>query len=204
MVVFVAACSSPPTADVRAADRPSADGAASARGPHTEQAEASPDQVVDATMPSDLIPPPEGDRVNLGGVLGAERLDADGLRKVFVRRAAQGPLTELVVAEWDGAAWTESVRIAGPPAPDRPAISPDGETIAFVSGVTGVASVWVTPFEGGVDPTQLTNVGLHLVKRDPAHPPAGFVPPPIDGSLTFDGDELSWTTPDGVVRVAWR
>jgi hypothetical protein len=80
--------------------------------------------------------------------------------------------------------------------PDRPAVAPDG-TVAFVSGVTGLAAVWVVA--PGAAPMQLTNVGLERSKRAPGHPPPGFVPPPIDDSLSFsaDGGTLTWNGPDG-------
>lgn len=89
--------------------------------------------------------------------------------------------------------------------PDRVALSPDGGHVAYVSGVTGLASVWVVEARAGAAPRQLTNVGLEALPREPGRPPAGWVPPPHeDGSLRFDGPELTWTAPDGPHRVAWR
>jgi hypothetical protein len=139
------------------------------------------------------------------GLIGIERFDASGARKVFARRLPGASFSELVVAEASGATFVEEVRIGGTANPDRPAISPDGQTIAFVTGVSGVASVWIMPFAGGENPTQLTNVGVEVGKRAPGAPPAGFVPPPVaaDG-LEFAGDWLGWEGPDGPVTVRWR
>lgn len=69
---------------------------------------------------------------------------------------------------------------------DRPAFSPDGGQLAFVSGRTGLASVWVLDLESGAS-RQLTNVGLaHQPK-----PPVGFVPPPRT-TLSWSAEGLSW------------
>lgn len=94
---------------------------------------------------------------------------------------------------------------------DRPALSPDGEQVAFVSGRSGIASLWLVPFDGG-EPIQLTNRGLTSPAVSPAHldgpvhppgqPPAGFVPPPHSGPPRFDGDRLVWDAPDGPQEVA--
>lgn len=154
--------------------------------------------------PTDGEIPVDSDRVDAAGLIGIEKFDGDGDRKVFTRRVGHEFTTELVVAESVDGVWTEEIRLFGAPMPDRPAISDDGETIAFTSGISGLASVWVMPFEGGVDPVQLTNVGLHLKKRSPGAPPEGFVPPPIDDSLAFDGDDLEWNGPDGAHSVRWR
>jgi hypothetical protein len=139
------------------------------------------------------------------GLIGVERFDASGTRKVFARRLPGAVFSEIVVAESSGATWIEEVRISGTASPDRPAISADGETIAFVTGVSGVASVWTMPFVGGENPTQRTNVGVEAGKRSPGAPPAGFVPPPLasDG-LVFSGDWLGWEGPSGPVTVRWR
>ena len=80
--------------------------------------------------------------------------------------------------------------------PDRPALSPDGRRVAYVSGVTGVASVFVVSFDGG-DPLQLTNVGLENAPITIGRAPHGFVAPPHAGPPWFDGDILVWESPDG-------
>lgn len=94
---------------------------------------------------------------------------------------------------------------------DRPAISPDGEQVAFVSGRSGIASLWLVAFDGG-DPIQLTNRDLASpavspsALDGPAHPPGqpppGFVPPPHTAPPRFEGDRLVWDAPDGPHEVA--
>lgn len=77
--------------------------------------------------------------------------------------------------------------------PDRLAIGPDG-TLAYVSGVTGLPSVWVRAPDAAA--RQLTNVG---VAPTPGARPPGFVDPPRSAPV-FDGDWLRW---DGG-EVRWR
>ena len=89
--------------------------------------------------------------------------------------------------------------------PDRVALSPDGAWVAYVSGLTGLASVWVVEARAGATPRQLTNVGLEARPREPGKPPDGWVAPPHEeGSLRFDGDQLTWDAPDGPHQVGWR
>ncbi|MEQ1507351.1 MAG: hypothetical protein ABMB14_34300, partial [Myxococcota bacterium] len=150
----------------------------------------------------DLLPESDAPTV---GVIGPERFDGDGDRKVFVRRSEGSPYTELVVCDLADAGWTEDIRITGPANPDRVAISADGETVAFVSGITGISSVWVMEVALGSEPVQITNVGVETAKRRPGQPPAGFVPPPIDAeSFVFDGDYLAWESPVGHQVARWR
>jgi TolB protein len=71
---------------------------------------------------------------------------------------------------------------------DRPLVSPDGRTVVFVSGRTGVASLYRTSLDGE-EPVQLTNTTIEAgVERD--EEPADFVPPPVDAS------RATWVTPD--------
>lgn len=147
----------------------------------------------------------ESDRVPAAGPLGPERLDLAGERRVISRRAPGEPWAELVVSEKVGGVWQpDRVLVSGRANPDRPALSPDGEQVAFVSGLTGLASIWVMPFAGGEEPIQVTNVDLHLVKRAPGQPPPGFQPPPVIDDLRFDGDDLVWTGPEGTLSARWR
>lgn len=162
-------------------------------------------QIDTLTTENDPGPPlDESDVANLEGVLYGPYFDASGNRSVAVRREARQQWTQLVVSERQGTHWKADVLVAGSANPDRPAISEDGETIAFVAGLTGIASVWTLPFDGSEDPVQHTNVGLHLVKRAPGQPPPGFVPPPATGTLAFDGDHLVWEGPAGPQQVRWR
>jgi len=65
----------------------------------------------------------------------------------------------------------------GPGVDATPTISPDGKTVLFVSVRTSVASFFVTTVDG-VEPKQLTNVGLesHMLFGGA---PESFVPPPV-------------------------
>ena len=77
--------------------------------------------------------------------------------------------------------------------PDRIALAPDGSLAAFVSGRTGLASVYVVPTDGSRAPVQLTNVGLDRTHRD------GFVAPPAHPPV-FVGATLRWTDGTGVAH----
>jgi dipeptidyl aminopeptidase/acylaminoacyl peptidase len=80
---------------------------------------------------------------------------------------------------------------------DRPVVSPDGRSVAFVAGYTGIASWWVVdlagprpvPVEAG---RQLTNLGLERVAHLPGQAPAGWRPVP-------DGTEYGW----GDAGIEW-
>lgn len=74
---------------------------------------------------------------------------------------------------------------------DRPSLSPDQKTVVFVSGRTGVASLWRTDLDGS-EPVQLTNTNL-VVGEERSGPPEGFVPPPVMA------DRIEWVSED-VVR----
>ena len=73
--------------------------------------------------------------------------------------------------------------------PDRPALSPDGRHVAFVSAATGIASVWLVRFDGSAL-RQLTNQGL---RRSGRRAPAGFVPVPDSAPPRFADGRLVWT-----------
>lgn len=109
-------------------------------------------------------------------------------------RLAKEPVhTELIVVI-DGEA-----HVRAPAAtPDRVALSPDGHQVAFVSGHTGWASVFV--HDVATDRTrQLTNTEVVRVK---GARPLGFTAPPLDAPV-FDGCTLTWTTPETSVEVEW-
>lgn len=91
----------------------------------------------------------------------------------------------------------EPVTLVDEGSPDRVALSPDAQWVAFCWGKTGISSVWAVPFSGG-EPVQLTNVDL---VRGVDGEPVGFVPPPHTGPLRFEGDTIVWDSPDGTHRV---
>lgn len=146
-------------------------------------------------------------------VQGAEGLAVDGrvvvddpLGPVAVdRRAARF----VVAARVDGGP-DSRVLACAPPAPcraitdggspDRVAISPDGQLVAWVASVDGLPAVFVAPFDRG-PATQLTNVGLEPASEGP---PVGFVAPPHLGPPRFEAGALAWESPDGPIAVELR
>ena len=74
---------------------------------------------------------------------------------------------------------------------DRPSVSPDQKTVVFVSGRTGVASLWRTTLDGA-PPVQLTNQHV-TVGEERTGPPESFVPPPVMA------ERIEWVS-DDVVR----
>lgn len=95
----------------------------------------------------------------------------------------------------------ETIEVAPHHNPDRAVLSEDGTRVAWVSGASGLASVWISEVEVDAIPVQLTNRG---VTPTPGARPEGWTPPPHDHSLAFDGDWLAWNSPDGPQRVRWR
>jgi hypothetical protein len=139
----------------------------------------------------------EQDRILAEEVVGAPALSADG-RRIALAHRGPGPGLSVLDAVEITDAGVEVRRLVDEGAPDRVALTPDGDTVAYVHNATGIASVWVIPFIGGT-PTQLTNVDL---VRIPGQEPVGFVPPPHDGPLRIDGDRITWIAPDGPHAVA--
>jgi hypothetical protein len=131
-------------------------------------------------------------------VIGVPAIDGAGTRFVYCRQADGHGLSSIEawarteVGGWDGPHVLDDHA-------DRPALSPDGERVAYVSGRTGIASIWLVPFAGG-EAIQLTNAGLEN-NRVPGQPPAGFIAPPHEGPPRFDGDALIWDASDGHHRV---
>lgn len=103
--------------------------------------------------------------------------------------------TALRVARCDaGGSWSEPRALVDDgTTPNRLAISPDGARIAYVATAGGIASVWIVEV-ATARATQLTNVDL---VRSPGAAPAGFVPVPHRTPPRFEGDVLTWTSPDG-------
>lgn len=74
---------------------------------------------------------------------------------------------------------------------DRASISSDGVTVVFVSGRSGISSLWRTTIDGA-PAVQLTNTAIVAsLEREGA--PEGFVPPPLSV------DRVEWVSAD-VVR----
>jgi len=125
-------------------------------------------------------------------VIGPPAVSDAGDRIAYCRQGEGVELGSIEVWELgEGARQGPRVLAGG----DRPALSPSGEWVAFVSGRTGIASLWLVPFAGG-DAVQLTNRGLES-RWIPGQAPAGFVPPPHEGPPRFDGDRLVWRSPAG-------
>lgn len=112
----------------------------------------------------------------------------DATRVLAVREAEPGE-TDLWLVSDDGG--PPRALAAAPGADDSPQLLPDGR-VAFVSGRSGVASVWIVDQTPGAAPRQLTNVG-----ERPGALSSSFVPPP-EGPITVDGDRLSFTDQAGV------
>jgi hypothetical protein len=121
-----------------------------------------------------------------------ERVEAAG-HSVSVLR--EGPRLTLVAGDESGA------RVLVPSGGDRVALSPDGAQVAYVAPRDGVTTVWVVPFAGG--PSRPVTPA---VVRVPGRAPEGFVAPPRDRSLRFEGDALCWHAPAGGpdTCVGWR
>lgn len=122
-------------------------------------------------------------------------VDAAGARFVVAARVDGGPETALLACAPPSPCRT--VTDAGHP--DRATISPDGRSIAWVASADGLPAVFAARFDGGAA-AQLTNRDLTWT---PGQEPAGFVPPPHEGPLTFtdDGHALVWRAPDGEHRA---
>lgn len=137
--------------------------------------------------------------VRRAGEIGAEvPVDAD----VDARVAFSPDGSFLVYARRDDAGETDLWRVtlpagapealtAWPGSEDRPVVSPDGRHLALVSGRTGIAAWWTISLDGAlpVEPDagrQRSNVGMESARREPGHPPAGFVAVP-------DGTVYAWT-----------
>jgi TolB protein len=96
--------------------------------------------------------------------------------------------TAVMLAGADG---TQHTLADGEGVDDRASVSSDGVTVVFVSGRSGIASLWRTTLEGAA-PVQLTNAAITAgVEREGE--PEGFVPPPVSA------DRLEWVSAD-VVR----
>ncbi|MFM2247384.1 MAG: hypothetical protein RL071_3458 [Pseudomonadota bacterium] len=129
-------------------------------------------------------------------LVGVPALSADGARWALSRKGP-GPGLSVIDRVELGPAGLAQTTLVTEGAPDRVAISADGAWVAWVSGATGIASVWAMPFDGG-PAVQLTNRDLVRVIGEE---PVGFVPPPHTAPLQIEGDRVRWTSPAGPHEV---
>ncbi len=140
---------------------------------------------------------PDATPVVIPHLVGVPAASADGSRVAWSHAPDDGDRTRIEVVARDGDRWGEPrVLVEGEGRPDRVALDAAGERVAYVAAADGIAALWVVPFAGG-EPVQLTNVGLASAPREPGQPPEGFVPVPHRGPPVFDGDRLTWTSPEG-------
>lgn len=128
--------------------------------------------------------------------LAAEQGGGGRWGQVDVVQAADGRIAQVVTDQMETEIRVDGVVVvAGAGRPGRPVFSPDGRELAFVSGVTGVASVWLLDLQTGAR-RQLTNRGL----KPGAGLAASFVPPPVrvGSTLWTDGGLLIWDAGDSV------
>jgi hypothetical protein len=112
-----------------------------------------------------------GDQVLATGATGDVAASLDGQTLLFTRANE----TDGVVALTNRAGAMKELTDG-----DRPALSPDGRTVIFVSARTGVAGLYRTTIDGD-EPVQITNANIEMgLERD--GDPEGFVPPPVNGS----------------------
>jgi hypothetical protein len=130
-------------------------------------------------------------------MVGSPSISDDGAHIVLAHRGEGASASVLDTLTLESTGLTQH-RLVDIGAPDRVGISPDGAWVAYVNGISGLASVWAIPFAGGT-PTQLTNVDL---ERVPGQAPVGFVPPPHDSPLRIVDHTVVWRSPDGEHIVA--
>ena len=116
---------------------------------------------------------------------------------IVYARATDSPLADLYTVNLETGAKTRLTDWSG--YEDRPAFSPDHSRIAFFSGRSGYAALYVATFTGTElsEPVQLTNINL---EHRLGGPPEGFVPPPDDGIVTWT-DAIRWTAGGEVIEV---
>lgn len=124
-----------------------------------------------------------------GEVAGEVAFSPDGKKLVYPQRRG-GLETDLMIAPVPPTG-EPRVLVAWSGSEDRAVFSADGRRLAFVSGKTGVAALYVIDIaKGEASAVQVTNVGISL--------PLGnklFVPPPESNtSVRWQGNELTWTS----------
>lgn len=127
-----------------------------------------------------------------GGVQGDLVATLDAKSLLFTQVADEEAEGESAIAITD-LTGARRVLADGTGVDDRPALSPDGRTVVFISGRTGIASLWRTSLDGE-EAVQVTNRGLETLVRteEDESDPAGFVPPPVSH------DRLEWVDADHI------
>ena len=129
-----------------------------------------------------------GDALIFQNVAGSPATAAD--RMVFSYAPVARPETVLTGVTCDQGLQVVTIISSGNP--DRPALSQDGELVAYFSGQTGMSALYLAPFTADAASTQLNNFS-----RD------GFTPPPHRGPPTFDDSSMAvtWRSPRGAERL---
>jgi len=127
-------------------------------------------------------------------------LDATNRWIAAVVRKPELPIdTDLVLLPLEGGPTRALAAFPGS-SEGRPIFTPDNRAVVFVSGKSGLASLWRVELASGTT-TQLTNIGL----RGGHGLPAGFVPPPTEMALAhWDGETLEYVANGQTVRVDAR
>lgn len=149
-----------------------------------------------------------GQRSLSSGVLGVPSVDESGRTAVWAEPIGHGPQTRirLLRPKESGEGWQVRTRLAGAGDPDRPALSPDGSVLVWVSAATGVPALWIdTVAPGGAEP--LTNRQVDRSAGSPGQPPPGYIPVPHRSAPRITA--LPHASPDAidvaaVEGAAWR
>ncbi len=133
-------------------------------------------------------------------VLPEIAFSGDSKKLVFAQEREGGDIDLMVISIPPEGDARPAIEWAG--TEDRPLFSPDGSHLAFVSGRTGIASLYVLDLRySEQEPLQMTNVGLEEVERPAGRPPEGFVPPPERDSMTWEGNILTWRSGGDVYQL---
>ncbi len=144
---------------------------------------------------------PTGDAIDVDSEVRAELdLHLDPPRLAYAAQAV-GEDSDLFVVDLEPLGEPRAVTDWGG-AEDRPLFSPDGRALVFVSGRTGIASLWGQRLDAPDSPAvQLTNQGLEHQQRLPGQAPVGFVPPPDGGAYAWTDEGVAWSTRAGDHRI---